>query len=685
MQGNPLPQNVDPTQHRELAEDADLSWNMRLWLRLKRTLIGSAKDLGDSHLFHKVALIPVLAWVGMGADGLSSSAYGPDESFRVLQQHLYLIPLVVLASMLTIFIISVAYSRVIEHFPNGGGGYVVASHLLGPWAGVVSGSALAVDYVLTITVSVAAGGDALFSLFGPEWQGLKLPLEFASMLFLLVMNLRGVKESVLAVAPIFLLFVLTHIALIIAAFGVHWDQLPVIVSATPAGLHQGIASLGLFGVLFLFMKAYSMGAGTYTGIEAVSNGLGILRAPQVQTGKVTMRYMAVSLAVASGGLFLGYLIAHIQTVPGQTMNAVLAQEVFTGHGWLGNGWVSQSLIWLTLASEAGLLIIAAQTGFIDGPRVMSNMALDGWVPKRFASLSERFTMQNGVLLFGVASLAALLYTKGNVETLVVMYSINVFITFSITEVSMTRHYWQERHENPGWIGKIYIHVIGFILCSSILVVMVVQKFAAGGWLTVVATTVVIGFCALVRRYYQGVQARLKRLDAQLMILDVAQEPTQAPLDPQAPTAIILVDGYNGVGVHTLFSIFQIFFPGHFKNAIFVSVAVVDSGNFKGSEALADLEHSVRADLERYVDFARRMGIPASYQMAVATEVVAPAARLCSAVVKEHPVSVVFGSQFVFQKERWYQRWMHNQMVYSLQGRMQWEGIPMTILPVRVFE
>jgi amino acid transporter len=675
-----LPKPIDPTQRPALTEDADLSWNMRLWLRLRRFLIGSAKDLNDSHLFHKVALIPVLAWVGMGADGLSSSAYGPDESFRVLQQHLYLVPLVVLASMLTIFIISVAYSRVIEHFPNGGGGYVVASHLLGPWAGLVSGSALTVDYVLTITVSVAAGGDALFSLLDPSWQHYKLPLELVSLLFLLVMNLRGVKESVLAVAPVFLLFVLTHIGLIGASFFVHWDQVPVIAGSVPQGLHDGIASLGLFGVLFLFMKAYSMGAGTYTGIEAVSNGLGILRAPQVQTGKITMRYMAVSLAVASGGLFIGYLIAHVHPAEGQTMNAVLAQEVFGGHGG-----ASQILIWLTLASEAGLLIIAAQTGFIDGPRVMSNMALDHWVPKRFASLSERFTMQNGVLLFGVASIAALLYTKGNVETLVVMYSINVFITFSITEISMTRHYWQERHENPGWIGKIYIHVIGFILCSSILVVMVVQKFAAGGWLTVLATAIVIGLCALIRRYYQGVQARLNRLEEQLGGLAIDQEPTREPLDPSKPTAIILVDGYNGVGIHTLFSIFQVFFPGHFKNAIFVSVALVDSGNFKGSEALAHLDEATRADLERYVAFARRMGIPADYRMAVGTEVVPAAARLCSAVVQEHPYSVVFGSKFVFQKERWYQRWMHSQTVSSLQARMQWEGVPMSVLPVRVFE
>jgi amino acid transporter len=680
-----LPKNIDPSQHPELSEDSDVSWNMRVWQRTRKLLIGGAKDLNDQGLFHKVALIPVLAWVGMGADGLSSSAYGPDESFRVLQHNLYLIPLVVLASMFTIFIISVAYSRVIEHFPNGGGGYVVASHLLGHGAGLVSGCALTVDYVLTITVSVAAGGDALFSLFPPSWQSYKLGLELLSLLFLVVMNLRGVRESVLAVAPVFMLFVLTHILLIGASFYVHWDQLSAVTASVPAGLHQGIATLGLFGLSFMFMKAYSMGAGTYTGIEAVSNGLGILRAPQVQTGKVTMRYMAVSLAVAAGGLFLGYLIAHVQVTGDQTMNAVLAEDVFGAHGLFGGSILSRVLIWLTLASEAGLLVIAAQTGFIDGPRVMSNMALDGWFPKRFSGLSERFTMQNGVLVFGVASIAALLFTHGDVDILVVMYSINVFITFSLTELSMNRHYWKERHENPAWKGKIYIHVIGFCLCFSILVVMLIQKFMAGGWITAVATLLLIGLCVLCRRYYTGVAKRLSHLDGQLMELHVDEAPTEAPMDPSKPTAIILVDGYNGVGLHSLFSIFQIFFPGHFKNAVFISVGVVDSGNFKGADALEHLHAKVREDLERYVQFARRMGIPASYQMDMGTEVVVPAARLCSQIVKEFPVSVVFGSKFVFQKERWYQRWMHNQTVYLLQGRLQWEGIPMTVLPVRVFE
>jgi amino acid transporter len=676
------PSSIDPSQ--QSTPENDLSWNAALWNRLRHFLIGKARSLEDSSLFHKVALIPVLAWVGMGADGLSSSAYGPEESFKVIQQHLYLVPFVVLASILTIFIISVAYSRVIEHFPHGGGGYVVASHLLGPKAGLISGCALTVDYVLTITVSVAAGGDALFSLFPPQYQQYKLAMEAASLIFLVVMNLRGVKESVLAVAPVFFVFVISHIILIAASFFMHASEIPVVAQGVGSGFSQGLSALGWVGLAALFLKAYSMGAGTYTGIEAVSNGLGILREPQVVTGKRTMVYMAVSLAVAAGGLFLAYLLAGIHPAEGMTMNAILASAVF-GSGSFGQGWFKDSLILATLVSEAGLLVIAAQTGFIDGPRVMANMAMDSWFPKRFSSLSERFTMQNGVLLFGLASIAALLYTKGSVDILVVMYSINVFITFSLTEFSMSRFYFNQRRSNPGWLGKIYIHLIGLTLCSSILVVMIMQKFMAGGWITMVITVGLVAFCLAIRRYYDKVGQRTRKLDSQLMGLIFDTPPTTRALDPSKPTAVMLVDGYSSVGIHSLFSAFKIFFPDHFKNVVFVSVGAVNSGNFKGQENLEALHDQVRQDLEKYADLARRMDIPAAYEMEISTDVIGSAAKLCAKVAREYPHCVVFGGKLIFQRERWYQRWMHNQSVVLIQNRLQWEGIPMTVLPVRVFE
>ena len=154
------------------------------WARIKKILFGSARNLRDPSIGHKLSLIAFLAWIGLGADGLSSSAYGPEEAYRTLGQHTYLAILLVIATAATVFIISYAYSRIIEHFPYGGGGYLVATKLLGRSAGVVSGCALFVDYILTITVSIAGGGDALFSLFPLHFQPYKLPVEFGAILFL---------------------------------------------------------------------------------------------------------------------------------------------------------------------------------------------------------------------------------------------------------------------------------------------------------------------------------------------------------------------------------------------------------------------------------------------------------------------------------------------------------------------
>ncbi len=650
---------------------------------LKYLLIGAPKNLWDRSLFHKVALIPLLAWVGMGADGISSSSYGPEESFKALLQHPYLIPLVVIATMLTIIIISIAYSRIIENFPHGGGGYVVASKLLGPHAGLVSGCALMVDYMLTITVSVAVGGNLLFSMIPVPFQPLKIWIDILLLGFLIVMNLRGVKESVMAMFPVFFIFVVTHIILIASSFFLFRNDLSEVTGSIVSGCGQGYQTFGFAALLFVFLKAYSMGAGTYTGLEAVSNGMGILREPQIESGKRTMLYMAASLCIASAGLFLSYLVVKIIPDPNQTLNAVLAYKVFK-MDFFGPDWLQFTLIILTLLSEAGLLMFAAQTGFIDGPRVMANMAIDSWFPKRFSALSERFTIRNGVFLFGAGSIFLVLFTKANVDLLVIMYSINVFITFSLSQLSLIKMYWDGRAKNRNWLQKTFIPLMGFILCVSILLVMIFEKFAIGGWMTIAVTICLILLCLWIKHYYRTVSGKIRRLDEQLKNLPVNGKPTTKRLSLNEPTAILLVQEFGSVGVHSLFSIFHMLYPGYFKNVVFVSVGMVNSGNFKGTDSLKALEVQVIEDLKKYKDLALRMGIPADYEMEIGTDVVESATKLCLRVAKRFPRVVVFGGKLIFQQERWYAHLMHNETATAIQNRLQWEGLSMSILPVRVF-
>ena len=400
--------------------------------RVLRALLGRPRDLRDRNVFHHLSVIAFLAWVGLGADGISSSAYGPEEAFRTLGEHRYLAVPIAALMIATVFVISACYSRIIERFPEGGGGYVVATALLGRRAGVVSGSALLVDYVLTITVSIAAAGDALFSLLPGTSHALKLPAEVLLILVLTTLNMRGVKESILALMPVFLLFLVTHAILIGGGILAQGGAIPAASREVATGFGGGAATLGLGGMLLLFVHAYSLGGGTYTGIEAVSNGLPIMREPKAKTAKRTMVYMAVSLALTAGGLIVCYLLWDVRVSPGRTLNAVLADRV---SGALSLGEV---FVILVLVSEGALLVVAAQAGFIDGPRVLANMATDGWTPRRFSALSDRLTTRNGIVLMGLCAVAALLYTQGDVRHIVVMYSIIVFLTFTLSMLGMTR-------------------------------------------------------------------------------------------------------------------------------------------------------------------------------------------------------------------------------------------------------
>lgn len=649
------------------------------WSRVRHAVLGPPRDLHDPHLGRKVSLIAFLAWVGLGADGLSSSAYGPEEAFRSLGEHSYLAVGLALATAATVFIISYAYSRIIEHFPLGGGGYLVASALLGRTAGVVSGCALLVDYVFTITVSVAAGGDAVFSLLPMEYHAWKLPLVYAVIGGLAVMNLRGAKESVTALIPIFLCFVATHALLIVGGILVHAGDVPALVVSTRDGFRGGLAALGGWGLLLLFFRAYAYGAGTYTGIEAVSNGLAIMRDPKVETGKRTMRYMAASLAFTAAGLLVCYMLVGVRPREGMTLNAVLADSLAGGVEVAGLP-VGRWFVTAVLASEAVLLLIAAQAGFIDGPRVMANMATDGWIPRRFAALSDRMTQQNGILLMGAAAVAILAYTAGDVRTLVVMYSINVFLTFSLSETGMIR-FWLRRPRDPGRAKNLAVHGTGLVICASMLAVMVAEKFGAGGWVTVLLTGACVASCFAIRRHYRGVSHRVRAVERALEGVPEARAEAAVPaFDPLAPTAAILVGGFGRMGVHVLLNIFRLF-PRHFRNVVFLSVGVIDSKFFAEGGGIERFEAKTREGLERYVEYARRIGLPARYAFKVGTDVIDEAADLCLEAARENPRAVFFAGELIFEEPRWWHRVLHNETAYAIQRRIRHAGLSMMVVPL----
>ena len=649
--------------------------------RIRNFIVGKARNLYDPHLFHKLSLVAFFAWVGLGADGLSSCCYGPEEAFLALKSHMFLGVFVAIATAFTIFIISSSYSQIVELFPSGGGGYLVASKLLSPSLGMISGCALIIDYVLTIALSISSGADAIFSFLPPSFYQYKLALAVAAVIVLTALNLRGVKESVAPLIPLFLIFLVTHVFVIIYAIATHASDFSTLARTTSADVRTTSAELGMIGMFMLIMRAYSMGAGTYTGIEAVSNGMPILREPKVQTAKKTMRYMAMSLAFMAAGLMIGYLLYKVQHEPGKTLNAVLLEHVT--YGW--NSHLGRAFLFITLLSEALLLFVAAQTGFLDAPRVLANMAKDRWFPFQFTLLSERFVTENGILLMGGAALILITLCRGSVKFMVVLYSINVFITFCLSQLGMVRHWWQVRHSARGWYRKLFVNGLGLMMTSFILITVLVIKFGEGGWITIIITGSLAAFAVLIKRFYFRTRKLLVHLDKLVHAVEAsASQPskTPRPFDPNSKTAVIMVNGFNGMGLHTLFNVIRIF-GDKFKNFIFIQAGVVDAERFKGAGALDELQEHVKTELGRYVDYMRSQGYCADSFSTIGTDTAVELSALATAIFKDHPESVFFGGQIIFPEETIMTRALYNYTSFAVQRRLHHEGIPFIIMPIRV--
>lgn len=649
---------------------------MPLTKRIKHLLIGNPLNPFNPLTLRHVSLVAFFAWVGLGADGLSSSCYGPEEAYMALGVHTHFALYIAIATAITVFVISVGYNQVIELFPSGGGGYKVASQLLGPKIGLLSGAALIVDYALTIAVSTASSMDAAFSMLPVNFLAYKLMAEVCIIFFLLLLNMRGMNESIKILMPIFLGFFVLHVFLILYGILIHHQGLILIVPNTIKETKDTIAQVGWIPVLALILHAYSLGGGTYTGLEAVSNNVNRLREPRVATGKWTMFYMAVSLSMTAAGMILLFLLWEPKPVIGQTLNAV----VF--HSILGNSELGKILLMLTLILEAGLLFVAANTGFLAGPSVLANMAIDGWMPNRFRHLSTRLVIQNGLFLFGIFALAILLWCRGSVTVLVILYSINVFITFSLSLFGMCVYWVKQRSKaSSQWIWRLLLSFSAFAITSSILCITLITKFESGGWLTVVVTCTVVFICMMIKHHYTLFNKKLIQLDIQLK-QPIVNPPTPVAIDPQQPTAVILLGKSPGVAMHTLLSVIRMF-PRHFKNFVFLSAGIVDVESFAGQNALEDMRTDVNENLQYFVNYCEQYGMAAEAYAAFGTDTVEELTKLADKIGRKYSNCIFFSSKLIFEHDNFITRFLHNETPLTLQRNLHLQGKELVILPMKI--
>ncbi len=647
--------------------------------KITEMIFGAPLDPFSKETRRHVVLVAFLAWIGLGADGLSSSCYGPEEAFIALGENRQLGLYLAIATAITVFIIAVAYNQVIELFPSGGGGYKVATNLIGPYAGLVSGAALIVDYMLTIAISVASGVDAVFSFLPRDIQHLKLGVEITVVVLLLVLNLRGMRESIRVLLPIFLGFFFSHAIVILLGTGMHADRIPDLIPNTLNETKQLAQQLGWVFVASLFLRAYSLGGGTYTGIEAVSNNVQSLAEPRVLTGKWTMFYMAVSLSFTAGGIILLYLLWNVQPVEGETLNAVTFRAILQDA--IGNPTIESPTLWLILALEGGLLFVAANTGYLGGPAVLANMAADSWVPHQYRYLSSRLVTQRGIVLMGMAAVGILLVTMGSVALLVVLYSINVFLTFSLSLLGLCIYWWRVRRTDRRWIVRIALSGLGLAVTSGILAVTTVEKFTEGGFMTVLITGVVIGFCILNRAHYQKIRRKLGKADESLPM--EYPRPTAPPLvEPNEPTVVFVVGSNRWGGIYALDWVRREF-PGHFRNFVFMSARTVDAKCYSGSDELEQERKKAEATLSYFVTHCNNRDLAAKTYVGFGIDPIEELTNLAEKIRQDFPHSIFFTSKLIFEHDNWYIRQLHSEAALTMLRRLHLLNMPMVVLPMRL--
>ncbi len=650
--------------------------------KLRRFFFGKPLDPRQPETRCNTVLVAFLAWVGLGADGLSSACYGPETAFLALESHTHLALYLAIAMGLTVFIIALGYNQVIELFPSGGGGYKVATSLLGPLSGLSSGVALIVDYVLTIAVSIASAMDALFSLLPLAAEPYKSITGVTCLIILGGLNLRGTKESIKILMPIFLTFFISHLFLILYGLYEKANHLPTLVPNTLHATVQLSQQTGWTFIAALFLRAYSLGGGTYTGLEAVSNNINQLAPPRVTTGKWAMRYMATSLAFIAGGIILLYLLWDITPVPGQTLNAVTFTAVMSGWVWNGLDFTAPCLILIMLA-EAGLLFVAANTGYIGGPMVLANMAADFWLPTRFRHLSSRLVTQNGIVLMGISAGCILFWTKGRMDLLVIMYSINVFLTFSLSLLGLSIYWIKNKNLEKNRGLRLVLSITGFIVTTSVLIIMIIEKFAAGGWITLFITSLLFFFSVLIKQYYTRFHQTMQKISDRFIDGDAPIPPPPAlSLDNKDPSAIFFVGEHLGISLYTLKKVIELF-PQQYKNFIFLNVCAIDAQNIALENELDTLQTASAHKLQYFVDYCRARNLPADYLQTCNVDVIDGLTELAQTASLQYSNCVFFAGTLIFERENWLNHWLHNHTATLVQRRLQFLGLYMMLLPLRL--
>jgi len=452
---------------------------------LKRILVG--RPLATAAEKHE-RLGKITGLAVFSSDAVSSVAYGPEEVLLALVTAgtgalVFSIPIGIGISILVVIVAS-SYWQTIHAYPSGGGSYIVASDNLGTLPGLIAGAALLTDYVLTVSVSVASGIAAITSAFPPLYPW-RVTICVISVAGIALANLRGVRESGRLFAVPTYWFISSVVLLILTGlFRVATGTVQPLPTEEVKATH--VVSM------FLIMRAFSGGCATLTGTEAVSNGIPAFRPPESRNAGIVMVWMATILSTTSLGIT--YLARAYNVTPRETetVASILARNVFGG----------ENLLYYNIQLATMLiLLVAANTSFADFPRLSSIMARDGFMPRQLANRGDRLVFSNGVLVLSALSILLLIIFRGETHALIPLYAIGVFLSFTLSQAGMARHWLKLTDEHPK-PHHIFLNGLGALTTGIVTIVIAVSKFALGAWIVVILIPLMVICLLQVRRHYE---------------------------------------------------------------------------------------------------------------------------------------------------------------------------------------
>ncbi len=447
------------------------------------------------------------------SDALSSVAYGPQETMAILALAgvgalTHSLPIVA-AIVALLAVLTFSYEQTIHAYPGGGGAYIVARDNLGELPAQTAGAALLTDYILTVAVSISSGVAQIVSAF-PRIEPLRVEIAVGMIFFIMLINLRGVKEAGLTFAfPTYFFLITTFFTLGLGIFRFLTGNLPSVIDppAMTAAVMQPLS-------LFLILRAFTNGTTSLTGVEAISNGLTAFKNPRSKNAGQTLIWMSAIL----GSLLLAvtFLATQIHALPSEdeTVISQIARTIYDGRGFLYLAMI---------ASTTVILVMAANTAFADFPRLGALHAGDGFLPRQMTFRGSRLVYSRGIVTLAViASLLVILF-RANVTRLIPLYAIGVFLSFSLSQTGMARRWWKSGHLKPGdevkepgsvlkyeknWQFKMVVNSFGALCTFVVMIIFAVFKFTDGAWVVVVLTPVLVTIFFSIHHHYKSLARQL---------------------------------------------------------------------------------------------------------------------------------------------------------------------------------